>query len=177
MLVLKDVDQRVIQALKQRAKRLGITLEAAAVRALSRPAENLERTREEGSFDGEFETFLVGEADLDGPSLDTMDAASDEHEPRSGEASASPEEIEPTLEERQTALADAYPDEYVVLLGEQIIAHTVDKEEAYARYEAAFDFIGVGGAKPLIIAPGAMRKLGPPVSRGRAMAPKGSARR
>ena len=68
---------------------------------------------------------------------------------------------------RQAALADAYPDEYVVLLVDRVIAHTQDKEEAYAQYDAAFE----GDAEPIILPPGALRRIQPPVIRGRAFAP------
>ena len=45
----------------------------------------------------------------------------------------------PTTAARQKALAAAYPEEYVVLVGEHVLVHTRDKEEAFARYDTAVE--------------------------------------
>jgi hypothetical protein len=65
---------------------------------------------------------------------------------------------------RQKALAAAYPEEYVVLVGDRVLVHTQDKEEAFARYDAAVE---QGGEEPIVIPPGALRQTPPPVLRGR----------
>ena len=81
----------------------------------------------------------------------------------------------PTTAARQKALAAAYPEEYVVLVGERVLVHTRDKEEAFARYDAAVE---QGGEEPIVIPPGALRQTPPPVLRGRmfAGASRGTAR-
>ncbi len=66
-----------------------------------------------------------------------------------------------TTAARQKALAGAYPDEYVVLVGDRIVVHTKDKEEAY---NAAFE---QDGEEPIVVPPGALRQIPPPVVRGR----------
>jgi hypothetical protein len=53
-----------------------------------------------------------------------------------------------------------------VLLGDRVIAHTQDKEDAYAQHDAAFE----GEAEPIILPPAALRRIQPPVIRGRALA-------
>jgi hypothetical protein len=73
----------------------------------------------------------------------------------------------PTTAARQKALAAAYPEEYVVLVGDRVIVHTRDKEEAFARYDAAVE---QGGEEPIVIPPGALRQTPPPVLRGRMFA-------
>ena len=60
----------------------------------------------------------------------------------------------PTTAARQKALAAAYPEEYVVLVGDRVLVHTRDEEEAFARYEAAVER---GGEEPIVIPPGALR--------------------
>ncbi len=81
----------------------------------------------------------------------------------------------PTTAARQKALAAAYPEEYVVLVGDRILVHTRDKEEAFARYDAAVE---QGGEEPIVIPPGVLRQTPPPVLRGRmfAGASKGNGR-
>ena len=59
-----------------------------------------------------------------------------------------------TTAARQKALAAAYPEEYVVLVGDRVLVHTRDEEEAFARYEAAVER---GGEEPIVIPPGALR--------------------
>ena len=140
-LVLKNIDQAVIRVLEQGAKRLGITLEAAAIRALSVPHDVSEEPIDERAFDA----FLMGEGDCDDTAKRTAG----------------------TLGERQAALAAAYPDEYVVLLGARIVVHTANRDEAYSQYDAAFD--EEGGIEPIVVAPGPLRRLGPPVVRGHAL--------
>jgi hypothetical protein len=73
----------------------------------------------------------------------------------------------PTTAARQKALAAAYPEEYVVLVGDSVLVHTRDKEEAFARYDAAVE---QGGEEPIVIPPGALRRTPPPVLRGRMFA-------
>lgn len=73
----------------------------------------------------------------------------------------------PTTAARQKALAAAYPEEYVVLVGERVLVHTRDKEEAFACHDAAAE---QGGEEPIVIPPGALRQTPPPVLRGRMFA-------
>jgi hypothetical protein len=80
---------------------------------------------------------------------------------------ATPDATAPTTAARQKALAAAYPEEYVVLIGDRVIVHTRDKEEAFARYDAAVE---QGGEEPIVIPPGALRQTPPPVLRGRMFA-------
>lgn len=158
-LVLKNIDQAVIRVLEQGAKRLGITLEAAAIRALSVPKDLSEEPLDERAFDA----FLMGEGDFDDAAKRTAGAtvlSSSEDRRPDGQA-------ESTLGERQAALAAAYPDEYVVLLGARIVVHTANRDEAYSQYDAAFD--EEGGIEPIVVAPGPLRRLGPPVVRGHAL--------
>jgi len=76
------------------------------------------------------------------------------------------------MADRQMELADLYPDEYVVLLGAHVVAHTKDKDEAYAHHDAC-----EGDEEPMVIAPGALRLLPPPVVRGRALSRASGGRR
>lgn len=69
---------------------------------------------------------------------------------------------------RQAALAAQHPEEYVVLRGDQVLMHTSDEEQAFACYEDALDHPDED--EPLIVPPGALRKLPRPVVRGRALA-------
>lgn len=65
---------------------------------------------------------------------------------------------------RQKVLAAAYPDEYVVLVGDRVLVHTRDKEEAFARYDTAVE---QGDEEPIVIPPWALRRTLPPALRGR----------
>jgi hypothetical protein len=164
-LVLKNIDQAVIRVLEQGAKRLGITLEAAAIRALSVPTSLAEQFDER-----EIDAFLMGQGDVDDtPKRSAAATVRSSSEDRGPEASSG--QGERTLGERQAALAAAYPDEYVVLVGERIVVHTANREEAYSHHDAAFD--EEGGIEPIVVAPGPLRRLGPPVVRGRALSGKG----
>ena len=78
----------------------------------------------------------------------------------------------PSLGHLQASLAAQYPEEYVVLRGDRVLAHTLDKAEAFACYEDALE--QTGNEEPLIVPPAAYRQLPRPVVRGRALA---SARR
>ena len=73
----------------------------------------------------------------------------------------------PTTAARQKALAAAYPEEYVVLVGDRVLVHTRDKEEAFERYDAVVE---QGDEEPIVIPPGALRQTPPPVLRGRMFA-------
>lgn len=173
-LVLKNVDQAVLQTLEQRAKRLGITLEAAAVRALSVPQEGEEGSSDRAKTDP-IDAFLEGNEaneDRDGPkpgARGLLGSASQDDR-----AVNVPNNDARSLGARQAALASAYPDEYVVFLGERLVAHTASRDEAHARYEAAFG--QPDGLEPIVVLPGASRRLGPPVLRGRAVSGHGSER-
>ncbi|WP_437925382.1 hypothetical protein WMF37_40980 [Sorangium sp. So ce291] len=166
-LILKNIDPSLVQKLEQQAKRSGITVEAEVVRVLE--AECMRRATPAD--------WPVITADPVEPAAE-LDADINGPEPGAGtERPGSPPPPAPSsdppdaraqaLAERQVALAEAYPDEYVVLVEERLIAHTRDKDEAYAHYDAAFDQQGVG--EPIVIPPGALRRIAPPVLRGRAV--------
>ncbi len=150
--VRKNVDQEIVRTLERRAKRLGSTVEAEAFRTL----EAL-RKHNKDVYD-----FLVG-IDSEVPEQAAGTSLPDAP-PDTGRSNGLPDA--PTQEERQAALADDYPDEYVVLLGERIVVHTTNKDEAYAHYDAAFG--EAGNVEPIVIPPGALRRIGPPIIRGRA---------
>ncbi|WP_437829289.1 FitA-like ribbon-helix-helix domain-containing protein [Sorangium sp. So ce1153] len=163
-LILKNIDPSLVQKLEQQAKRSGVTVEAEVVRVLE--AEYVRRTTPAD--------WPVVTADPYDPDAE-LDADIDAPEPGAGtERPGSSPPPDPSSEpldarakalaERQAALAEAYPDEYVVLVDERLIAHTRDKDEAYAHYDAAFEQ-GVG--EPIVIPPGALRRVAPPVLRGR----------
>jgi hypothetical protein len=84
----------------------------------------------------------------------------------SAAAGASPAFERGSTAARQKALAAAYPDEYVVLVGVHVVAHTKGKEEAYAHSDEAFE----QGDEPIVVPPGALRQVQPPVVRGRMFA-------
>ncbi|XXY53378.1 DUF5678 domain-containing protein [Sorangium sp. So ce269] len=166
-LILKNLDPSLVQKLEQQAKRSGITVEAEVVRVLE--AECMRRTTPadwpvvtadphapEGVIDADFDAPEPG-ADRERPASSPPPVPSSD--PPDARAQA--------LAERQAALAEAYPDEYVVLVEERVIAHTRDKDEAYAHYDAAFEEQGIG--EPIVIPPGALRRIAPPVLRGRAV--------
>ncbi len=175
-LVLKNVDQAVIRTLEQRAKQLGITLEAAAIRALSVLRGNVD-TAPDGAEREMSRAFLRGAekklADLDGldPHTGSSLGSSSEQAQTPGVEGTDAR----SLQERQATLARRYPDEYVVLLEERVVAHTADKDEAYAHYDAAFE--EACGIEPIVVAPGSLRRLGPPILRGRALSGTGKVKR
>lgn len=149
-LVLKDISPAIVEKLEQRAKRSGRTVEAEAVRLLEAGIVTAE-----GANDAQIDALLLKEARV---------------EPTSTESGSPPEKSShaiafeaKSLAACQVALADAYPNEYVVLLGVRVIAHTQDKENAYARHDEAFG----GDAEPIILPPGALRRIQPPIIRGR----------
>jgi hypothetical protein len=72
-----------------------------------------------------------------------------------------------SIVERQKAIVAAYPEEYVVLLGDRLIAHTPDKEEAFSRSEAAWD--ESEDLEPIVVPPAKQRELRGPVLRGRSI--------
>ncbi|WP_438015493.1 DUF5678 domain-containing protein [Sorangium sp. So ce315] len=163
-LVLRNIDPSLVQKLEQQAKRSGSTLEAEVVRVLE--AEFMRRTTpaDWGVTADPYEP----DAELD------ADTGAPEEGAGTGRTSQPPEppsDLHDTraeaLAERQAALAEAYPDEYVVLVDERLIAHTRDKDEAYAQYDAAFN--EQGGGEPIVIPPGALRRIAPPALRGRAV--------
>lgn len=141
--VRKNVDEEIVRTLERRAKRLGSTVEAEAVRTLEALRKHDKNVYE----------LLIGiDSDVPDSSPDT-DRSNGLHNAQ-------------TQEERQAALADDYPNEYVVLLGERVVVHTTNKDEAYAHYDSAFG--EAGSVEPIIIPPGALRRIGPPIMRGRA---------
>lgn len=94
-------------------------------------------------------------------------------------APASPGEVHSDAEAlvaRQRAIVNTYPNEYVVLLGDRLIAHTPDKEEAFSRFDAAWD--ESEDLEPIVVPPAERRGLPGPVLRGRSLPnmAKGSAR-
>ncbi len=73
-----------------------------------------------------------------------------------------------TLAERQYRLAGRYPDEYVVLIGEEIVHHGMDRQQAAEAYQrAAID----AAQTPVIVSPGETPRR-PPLVRGRSMTAK-----
>ena len=72
-----------------------------------------------------------------------------------------------TLAERQRALADAHPEEYVVVLGDRVLVHTNDKGRAFSCFHEAWD--DSSEQKPVVIPPAAIRERFRPVVRGRAI--------
>lgn len=160
-LILRNVDPSLVRTLEEQAKRLGSTIEAEAVRLL-------ESVCMPGARVG-------GASDVDSGAPEQDEGASSPGSSLPEPSSGPPDARAPSLEERQAALAAAYPDEYVVLVKERVVAHTRDKDEAYAHHEAALD---EGDGEPIIIPPGTLRRIGPPVIRGRALAgTSGAARR
>jgi len=73
--------------------------------------------------------------------------------------------------EKQKAIMDAYPAEYVVMVGDRLIAHTPDKKEAFAHWDAAWDEAGEE-EEPVVFPPAAARTRFMPVVRGRSVSPK-----
>lgn len=158
-LVLKNVDPSLVRWLQEEAERLGSTIESEAVRLL----EVMCSHRAERALDDDSGEPGSGEEDST-PRPRSSPPASDQRDARPS-----------ALAERQAALAAAYPEEYVVLLGDRVLVHTRDKEEAYVHLDAAFD--AVSGAEPIIVPPGPLRRIGPPVLRGRALPRTGGATR
>ncbi|MFS8065097.1 MAG: FitA-like ribbon-helix-helix domain-containing protein [Byssovorax sp.] len=150
-LVLTNISPAIVKKLEQRAKRSGRTVEAEAMRLLE-----AEIVTAEGANDAEIDALLD-----DAPTEPVPPEAISRHEEPSGGVDSGAQ----ALAARQAALADSYPNEYVVLLGDRVIAHTQDKEEAYAQHDAAFE----GDVEPIILPPGALRRIQPPVIRGRAL--------
>lgn len=72
-----------------------------------------------------------------------------------------------TLLEKQQEITDMYPDEYVILRGERLFAHTRYKERAYILFALAWDEeVYIAGSKsvvPSIIPPKGIK----PIIRGR----------
>ncbi|WP_437631724.1 FitA-like ribbon-helix-helix domain-containing protein [Sorangium sp. So ce854] len=174
-LVLKNIDPSLVQKLEQQAKRSGSTLEAEVVRVLE--AEFMRRTTP-ADWPAVTADRVDPDAELDADtdaSEQAADTARPGSSPQPDSASDMPDPRAQALAERQAALAEAYPDEYVVLVEERLLAHTRDKDEAYARYDAAFE---QGAGEPIVIPPGALRRIAPPVLRGRAVpAAPGAGRR
>lgn len=74
---------------------------------------------------------------------------------------------------RRKAILAEYPNDYVVFVGERMIAHTSDKEAAFAAFDAAWDGQERGNEVPLVVPPASRRgDLSPLVLRGRAL-PRG----
>jgi hypothetical protein len=85
-----------------------------------------------------------------------------------GEVASRPEEVPvPTLADLQADLCARYPDEYVVLRGDQVLLHTADKREAFACEEEALER---GDEDVFVVPPGEARHHPMPVFRGRAFA-------
>ena len=129
-LVLDGISPAIVQEIERRARRAGVSVQAAASQILEKAVAQ-ELLPEGGSI---------------------------------GTATASPAE----RGARQAALAAGWPDEYVVLRGEQVLLHTPDKGDAFACYEEALE--QPGDDAPLVVPPGAKRQLPRPVFRGRALA-------
>ncbi len=72
------------------------------------------------------------------------------------------------LAEEQYRLASRYPNEYVILVGECIVHHSPDREQAAQAYDRAA--LASSSMRPVIVRPGSGPR-NPPVVRGRALAP------
>lgn len=148
-LILDNINPKLVQMLEERAKDLGTTVQAEVSRLL--------------------EAVLSR-----GPDLDMEDGSEREESDRtalfedSGSGESEATLSQQTLAERQAALADQYPEEYVVLRGERVIAHTPDKQGAFAHYDAAVE--EAGEQEPILMPPGAQRRTPRPIVRGRALA-------
>jgi hypothetical protein len=87
-----------------------------------------------------------------------------------GVVASRPEDAEApvrTLADLQADLCARYPDEYVVLRGDQMLLHTADKQEAFACEEEALER---GDEDVFVVPPGEARRHPMPVFRGRAFA-------
>jgi plasmid stability protein len=157
-LVLENVNPAIVQKLELRARRSGRTVEAEALQLI------------EAEID-------AGEC----PADTEIDVAPTPlgAEPSPREAAAEPDAIgggstgASAIADRQAALAGAYPNEYVILVGDRVLVHTGDKEKAYAEHDAALD----RDEKPIIMPPGVLRRIPPPIVRGRSLARASGARR
>ncbi len=86
-----------------------------------------------------------------------------------GNALVEEPERQESLADRQYRLAGKYPEEYVVLVGDEIVHHTRDREEATDAFDRAA--LGSKSRRPVIVSPG-HRPQRFPVVRGRALAGK-----
>ena len=73
------------------------------------------------------------------------------------------------LAEKQHHLAAQYPGEYVVLVGEHVVHHSSDRQEAIEAYRHAA--VDDPSHRPVVVSPGS-RPRKPPIVRGRALAGK-----
>jgi len=77
-------------------------------------------------------------------------------------------DIPDSLPERQYRLASQYPGEYVVLVGERVVHHSTDREQAGRAYSRAF--ITHPSSAPVMVDPTKSRQGRPkPIVRGRAL--------
>ncbi len=86
-----------------------------------------------------------------------------------GDALPEEPERQGSLADRQYLLARQYPEEYVVLMGDAIVHHTRDREEAADAFDRAA--LGSSSLRPVIVSP-ASKPRRFPVVRGRALAGK-----
>jgi hypothetical protein len=68
--------------------------------------------------------------------------------------------------QRQYGLAAEYPGEFVVLVGEEVVHHSADRQSAFAAYDQAF--VDFPSGHPVIVDP-ARRLRRRPVVRGRSL--------
>lgn len=73
------------------------------------------------------------------------------------------------LAEKQYRLANQYPKEYVILIGERIVHHSVDRQQAVQAYRRIE--VDELSNRPVIVSPGKPPRK-PPMVRGRALTGK-----
>jgi hypothetical protein len=147
-LILENINPKLVQMLEERARQLGTTVQAEVSRLLEAVLSRGPGFDVDGELEGNESARMV-----------QLQSGACESERTSGQ---------PTLADRQAALADQYPDEYVVLRGEQVIAHTPDKQGAFALYDSAIE--EVNDEEAILIPPAARRRISRPIVRGRALA-------
>lgn len=79
------------------------------------------------------------------------------------------QETQLAIVEQQKAILALYPDEYVVLAGDKLVGHTVDCDEAFELFDAAWAEIGEQTVEhePMVVPPYPKRGQKPPPVRGR----------
>lgn len=74
------------------------------------------------------------------------------------------------LVERQYELAGQYPDDYVVLVGERILHHSPDREEALTAFQRVAE--SFYPERPALVRPGGCPPRRRPMARGRSLSGK-----
>jgi len=75
------------------------------------------------------------------------------------------------LFQRQKALLDQYPYEWVLLIGDQLFAHTPDEAIIWDLWDAAWNGWKQGRPEPMVVPPLPKRGEKPPPVRGRGVRP------